>query len=105
MNTKGKTKTWETMKTSKDIVDRTAYFIATLSPHNLWKGRDAINGLLASQKEAVYQQGRAEAIEEVKRLRTWSETEQGMERSLDHTGEFILIKDIDLLHQSTREVL
>lgn len=41
--------TMEDFKTSADIIDRTVWFIATLSPHNLWKGEEAIRKLLAEK--------------------------------------------------------
>ena len=40
---KRKNWTMEDFKNSEDILDRTVWFIATLSPHNLWKGYEALN--------------------------------------------------------------
>ena len=49
-----------------------------------------------------YEQGKREERERIKSLRTWLETEQGLERSLDHTGEFILLADIDVLQEGKK---
>lgn len=49
-----------------------------------------------------YEQGKREERERIKSLRTWLETEQGLERSLDHTGEFILLADIDPLQEGKK---
>lgn len=40
-------------KTDEDKIKRTVFFIASLSPHNYWKGYEAIQGLLAEQAEEL----------------------------------------------------
>lgn len=49
-----KRKDWtrEEWKSSPDPLDRIADFISYLSPHNLWKSREAIRELLAAQSKA-----------------------------------------------------
>ena len=48
-----KRKNWtsEDWKNSKDHIDRLVYFIAYLSPHNLWKAHEDIASLLLKQRE------------------------------------------------------
>lgn len=45
--------TMEQWKNSEDIIDRTVYFISYLSPHNLWKGYEAIQNLSNENKCTV----------------------------------------------------
>lgn len=49
-------------KYSKDIIDRTVYLINYLSPHNLWKGYEAIQQI----RDEALQQQKQEIVEEIK---------------------------------------
>lgn len=57
---------WEQMKESKDIIDRTVWFINTLSPHNLHKGREALDELIKAQSNELVSK-----IEEYKEALIW----------------------------------
>lgn len=48
--------TLEQWKTSKNIIDRTVWFINTLSPWNLWKGYDAIKEIEHQAKQEAYRE-------------------------------------------------
>jgi hypothetical protein len=45
-----KMKSYEEYKNSEDIIERTVYWIAQLSPHNLWKGDEAIRDLIKQER-------------------------------------------------------
>jgi hypothetical protein len=45
--------TLEQWKNSDDPIDRTIWYISTLSPHNLWKGREAIEHILSKHLHAL----------------------------------------------------
>lgn len=50
-----KRKDWtrEQWLNSDDPIDRLIYVIADYSPHNMWKGREAIRQLIQTEKQAV----------------------------------------------------
>lgn len=66
-----------------------------------WFVRETTARKLKEFIKKVYINAQKEGAKEMKkrilRLRTWLPTEQGMSRSLDHTGEFILENDIEAL--------
>lgn len=43
---------WGDIVDSDDPIDRLAYFVNGLSPHNLWKGVEAIQDLITEEKIA-----------------------------------------------------
>ena len=74
-----KYKPYNEYKDSEDRAERTAYFIYQLSPHNLWKGVEAINELLkqqraelerykVKQKREWYMRGYKDAEEKIRAL-------------------------------------
>jgi hypothetical protein len=48
-NLQGKNWTGADQKNSEDALDRLMYFISYLSPHNLWKAREAVEELLVER--------------------------------------------------------
>lgn len=66
-----KRKDWtsEDWKNSKDSVDRLIWFISSLSPHNLWKAREAIRQERSRVREETIEEKKKELL--MNRVKMW----------------------------------
>lgn len=92
---------WSNAKNGDDI-DRLVWFISQLSPHNLWKGREAVEGLLTKHTEQIKKEDKRSA----KQFDLACRAIDGIYEIADMETEKILrkyFKDVDKLNKQYLE--